>query len=69
MINFFQTILKFENRPIFESATHILKQLEKKQKKHLIDIGYSDMLITVFDDNLELVLSELHFHSIWEFDL
>ena len=43
------TTIKFTNRIKFELAVDIIWVLQRKLNKHICDIGYADMVISVFE--------------------
>lgn len=63
-------VLSFNNRKTFERAADFLLESEKRNGRTICDIGYSDMLIKVFDGkhviNVVVCLGVLGIYRIFE---
>jgi len=64
---FNSSTLHFKKRTTFNLAVCILEKLEHEIGENLLDVGHSDMIITVFSDlGLQYVISELSVCQIWD---
>jgi hypothetical protein len=64
---FTSSTLHFKERTTFNLAVCILEKLEHEIGENLLDVGHSDMIISVFSDlGLQYVISELSVCQIWD---
>ena len=64
---FSTTTLQFKKRTTFNIAVEILQKLEQEMGENLLDVGHSDMVISIFSEiGLTWCLGELSVHQIWD---